>query len=98
MLVVGGLHVLDGKLTVGGLLVVVAYLAAVYNPVSEIARTTGSLQQAVVSAKRVREIFALTPEPLDDAADLVDAGTIRGHVRFDKVSFSYDGVHRVLTR
>ena len=96
VLVVGGLHVLDGSLTVGGLLVVVAYLAAVYNPVSEIARTTGSLQQAVVSAKRVREIFALTPEPLDDAADLVDAGTIRGHVRFDKVSFSYDGVHRVL--
>jgi ATP-binding cassette subfamily B protein len=32
VLVVGGLHVLDGTLTVGGLLVVVAYLAAVYNP------------------------------------------------------------------
>ena len=61
VLVVGGMHVLDGTLTVGALLVVVAYLAAVYNPVSEIARTTGSLQQAVVSAKRVREIFALTP-------------------------------------
>ena len=96
VLVVGGMHVLDGTLTVGALLVVVAYLAAVYNPVSEIARTTGSLHQAVVSAKRVREIFALTPEPLDDTAGLVDASTIRGHVQFDQVSFSYDGVHRVL--
>ncbi len=96
VLVVGGMHVLDGRLTVGALLVVVAYLAAVYNPVSEIARTTGSLHQAVVSAKRVREIFALTPEPLDDTAGLVDASTIRGHVQFDQVSFSYDGVHRVL--
>ena len=96
VLVVGGMHVLDGTLTVGALLVVVAYLAAVYNPVSEIARTTGSLQQAVVSAKRVREIFALTPEPLDDTAGLVDASTIRGHVQFDQVSFSYDGVQRVL--
>ena len=96
VLVVGGMHVLDGTLTVGGLLVVVAYLAAVYNPVSEIARTTGSLQQAVVSARRVREMFALTPEPLDDTANLVDASAIRGHIRFEQVGFSYDGLHRVL--
>ena len=47
------------------LLVVIAYLAAVYNPLSSIAHTTGSLQQAVVSARRVREILALTPEPFD---------------------------------
>ena len=58
VLVVGGLHVLDGRLTVGALLVVIAYLAAVYNPISAIAHTTGSLQQAIVSARRVREIFA----------------------------------------
>ena len=54
ILTVGGMHVLDGRLTVGGLLVVLAYLAAVYNPLSSIAHTTGSLQQAVVSARRVR--------------------------------------------
>ena len=65
MLVVGGLHVLDGTLTVGGLLVVIAYLGAVYSPLSSIAHTTGSLQQARVSARRVREMFALTPETLD---------------------------------
>ena len=41
VLVVGGLHVLDGRLTVGALLVVIAYLAAVYNPISAIAHTTG---------------------------------------------------------
>jgi ATP-binding cassette subfamily B protein len=38
---VGGLHVLQGTLTVGSLLVVIAYLAAVYNPLSSIAHTTG---------------------------------------------------------
>ena len=61
ILVVGGLHVLDGTLTLGSLLVVIAYLAAVYDPVSAIAHSSGSLQQAVASARRVREIFALTP-------------------------------------
>ena len=95
VLVVGGLHVLAGSLTLGSLLVVLAYLAAVYTPISEIARTTGSLQQAVVSARRVREIFALTPEA-SDAPGAIDAARISGHIRFDDVDFSYDGTRPVL--
>lgn len=89
VLVVGGLHVLQGTLTVGGLLVVVAYLGAVYNPLSSIAHTTGALQQALVSARRVREVFALAPEQLD-AEGAVDATAIRGDVAFEDVSFAYD--------
>ena len=86
---VGGLHVLQGTLTVGSLLVVIAYLAAVYNPLSSIAHTTGSLQQAVVSARRVRETMALTPEPFD-VAGARDASAITGDIRFEKVGFAYD--------
>jgi ABC-type multidrug transport system fused ATPase/permease subunit len=95
VLIVGGLHVLDGRLTVGTLLVVVAYLAAVYNPISAIAHTTGSLQQAIVSARRVADIFALAPEVLD-APDALDASAVTGHVRFESVSFSYGDDRRVL--
>jgi ABC-type multidrug transport system fused ATPase/permease subunit len=95
VLIVGGLHVLNGGLTLGALLVVIAYLAAVYNPISAIAHTTGSLQQAVVSARRVREILALVPERLD-APDALDASRVRGGVRFEAVSFSYDSSRRVL--
>ncbi|MBI4262884.1 MAG: ABC transporter ATP-binding protein [Acidobacteria bacterium] len=95
VLVVGGLHVMNGTLTVGSLLVVIAYLAAVYNPLSSIAETIGSLQQALVSARRVREIFALAPERLDDAAAL-DASAVSGHVRFDRVGFAYEEGRPVL--
>ncbi len=95
VLVVGGLHVMDGRLTVGGLLVVIAYLAAVYNPLSSIASTIGSLQQAIVSARRVREILALAPEQLD-APGALDATGIAGHIRFERVSFAYDDQQPVL--
>jgi len=95
VLVVGGLHVLDGRLTVGALLVVIAYLAAVYNPISAIAHTTGSLQQAIVSARRVREILAMAPERLEDP-DALDASNVKGCVRFEAVSFSYDAGREVL--
>ena len=89
------MHVLDGTLTIGSLLVVIAYLAAVYDPISEIARTTGSLRQALVSARRVRDIFALTPETVD-APDAVDASRVVGHLRYEDVSFSYDGERTVV--
>ena len=95
VLVVGGMHVLDGTLTIGALLVVIAYLAAVYNPLSSIAETIGSLQQAIVSARRVREILALTPEAAE-APNGLDASTVEGHVRFEHVRFAYDDAHAVL--
>ena len=95
ILVVGGLHVLDGTLSVGELLVVLAYLAAVYDPVSTISHTVGSLQQAVVGAGRVRDILAMAPEA-PDAPGVQDAAGLTGHVRFEDVRFSYDGIRRVL--
>ena len=97
VLIVGGLHVLNGTLTLGSLLVVIAYLAAVYDPISAIAHSTGSLQGAVASARRVREIFALTPEVLD-APDGSDASGVAGHIRFDAVSFAYSDQRNVLDR
>lgn len=85
---VGSLHVLRGELTVGQLLVVIAYLGAVYGPLSTIAHTTGMLQQAVASSRRVRAVFALTPEILD-AEDAIDASNVTGDIRFESVRFSY---------
>ena len=55
---VGGLHVLRGQLTVGSLLVVIAYLGSVYGPLSAIAHTAGSLQEALASTRRVRKTLA----------------------------------------
>ncbi len=95
ILVVGGLRVVDGALTIGQLLVVIAYLARVYDPVAEIAHTVGNLQQAVVGAGRVRDILALEPE-VADAPGAIDTGRLDGHVRFQAVHFSYDGVRTVL--
>ncbi len=88
VLIVGGLHVIRGELTVGRLMVVISYLGAVYGPLAAIAHTTGQLQGAVAGARRVRAMFAMTPETLDPP-EPVGAGAIRGDVRFEDVAFSY---------
>jgi ABC-type multidrug transport system fused ATPase/permease subunit len=87
---VGGVHVLRGELTLGSLLVVIAYLESVYGPLSAIAHTAGSLQEAFASARRVRRTLDLTPEVVDGAPGGLDPSGIRGHVVFDRVSFGYD--------
>jgi ATP-binding cassette, subfamily B, bacterial len=88
IVIVGGLHVMRGELALGKLTVVITYLAAVYGPLSSIAHTTGQLQGAIAGAKRVRAMFALTPETVD-APDAIEATDVKGDIRFDHVSFTY---------
>ncbi len=95
VVIVGGVLVMRGKLTVGRLYVVINYLGAVYGPLSAIAHTTGHLQGAMAGAKRVRAMFALVPETVD-APDAVDADDITGNIAFEEVGFSYPDGTRVL--
>jgi ATP-binding cassette subfamily B protein/subfamily B ATP-binding cassette protein MsbA len=95
VLVVGGVHVLRGRMTLGELTIVISYLGAVYGPLSSIAHTTGQLQGALAGAKRVRAMFALTPETLD-APGAIDAAAIKGDIRFEEVGFDYPDGTKVL--
>jgi ATP-binding cassette, subfamily B, bacterial len=95
VVIVGGIFVMRGTLTVGRLYVVINYLGAVYGPLSAIAHTTGALQGAMAGAKRVRAMFALVPETVD-APDAIDAAAVKGDVTFDNVGFSYPDGTRVL--
>ena len=88
VLIVGGRHVMRGQMTIGDLTVVIAYLGAVYGPLSAIAHTTGQLQGALAGAKRVRAMFAMVPETVD-VPGAADASRIVGDVRFEGVGFSY---------
>jgi ABC-type multidrug transport system fused ATPase/permease subunit len=95
VLIVGGMHVMRGQMTVGSLIVVINYLGAVYGPLSSIAFTTGQLQAAIAGARRVRAMLALEPETID-APDAIDATSIKGEIVFDHVSFTYPDGTQVL--
>jgi ATP-binding cassette subfamily B protein/subfamily B ATP-binding cassette protein MsbA len=95
VLVIGGTAVVRGNITLGTLLVVIAYLAYVYGPLSAVAQTTGNLQRALASARRVREIMTLMPESAEpDGA--IEKQSLAGEVRFESVSFQYETGRTVL--
>jgi ABC-type multidrug transport system fused ATPase/permease subunit len=74
--------VLEGRITLGTLLVFTADLGFVYGPLCGIANTTGALQQAVASARRVCVTFRLATEP-PDAPGAVEADQMRGEIVFE---------------
>jgi ABC-type multidrug transport system fused ATPase/permease subunit len=89
VILVGGLLVLNGRLSVGTLLVALAYLGFVYGPLSGIANTTGTIQEALVGLQRVRDSFRITPEISDRAGGIVPV-RLSGRVEFRHVFFAYD--------
>lgn len=91
---VGSLYVVQGRITVGTLLVIMAYLGFVYGPMSAIATTTGALQHALASLRRVRELLELPQETSPPVR--ARAHHLIGEVAFDDVSFSYPNGREVL--
>ena len=87
---VGSLRVLQGHITLGHLLVTVAYLSAVYDPLHMISYTVGAMQQALTSARRVLHIFDMDVENAEDDKRVPALPSITGRIQFDNVVFGYD--------
>ena len=87
----GGLHAIAGLISVGTIIAFVAYLSNLYRPVAQLADVYVSLQGALAVFQRIYEYLDRTPE-VEDAPDAVELAQVRGHIRFDHVSFEYPRV------
>jgi ABC-type multidrug transport system fused ATPase/permease subunit len=82
--------ILNGQMTSGELLVVLAYVASIYAPLSSLSTTIGSLQDRFTSLEVAFDLLDTEPE-IRDRPGAVNVGRTTGHVAFEDVSFSYDG-------
>lgn len=79
---------LAGHLSVGEVLVFLAYAATLYTPVSQLAGVVGELQTAAAGAQRVFEVLD-APQPHERPGATAPAAPARGELRLDGVSFGY---------
>jgi len=84
----GAYQVMKGFLTAGDLLVVLAYVAAVYQPLNTISATVGSLQDSFVALRFAYNLLDTEPE-IKDEADAQPLHHCEGRVAFESVSFNY---------
>ena len=86
----GAYHALQGRLSVGQLLVVMTYVAAVYKPLEAISTTIGGLQDQIVSLQMTFDFLDTEPE-IQDVKGAHAFVRPWGHVTFKNVHFHYAG-------
>jgi ABC-type multidrug transport system fused ATPase/permease subunit len=86
----GAYLVLQQQLTMGQLLVVVAYIGSVYKPLEAISGTIGALQDQFVNLQMAFELLEREPD-ITDSPGAIPLEETRGHLRFEGVSFRYEG-------
>jgi len=85
----GGLEILNGDLTAGGLTMFLLFLNQLTFPIRASAQIINSFARAISSGRRLFEVLD-SESPVLEREDAKDMGRAEGHVVFDDVSFSYD--------
>jgi ATP-binding cassette subfamily B protein len=94
-LFIGVSQVMQGRISVGELLVIMAYMAQLYEPLRTMSTKIPELQASLASAERAFYLLEESPENADSGAPL-SAQRIRGEVEFRHVSFQYTAGRKVL--
>jgi subfamily B ATP-binding cassette protein MsbA len=85
---IGGMTVINGKMTVGEFFSFLAALMLIYEPVKHLTSVNNIIQQGIAAAERVFEILDMSPE-ITDAPGATDLPRSSGRIRFENVSFRY---------
>ena len=84
----GGREVINSTLTSGSLIAFLIYVVNLSNPIKRLSRVYANIQKAMAAAQRVFAVLDTEPE-IQNAPNAKTLPTVKGHVVFDKVSFSY---------
>ena len=91
----GGYEVVNGIMTAGSLVAFLTYAVNLANPVKRLSRIYGRMQKAMAAVDRIFDVIDLD-ESITDKPNAQILPKLNGHVHFDKVTFSYDGIHNAI--
>jgi ATP-binding cassette, subfamily B, bacterial len=92
LLFYGGWRVLDGKITVGDLMMFLVYLLMLLEPLATLAQSATQFQNSLSGLDRVLDLLQ-EPREMPSTPDSIkaDRQSIAGDVAFENVSFTYPG-------
>ena len=85
----GAREIVDGRLSEGELAMFLLYMALLHQPVTTAGWMVNQFAVTHAAGKRIFEVLD-AESPVLEASNARPVAAVRGHVRFDRVSFSYD--------
>ncbi|EDY19743.1 ABC transporter-related protein [Chthoniobacter flavus Ellin428] len=95
MCYVGALHVLSGKLTIGGIWYLSSLLLMLYQPLEALTHIAWAFQAAAAGTQRCFEILDKEND-VADAPDAVPITSALGEIVFENVAFGYSSAREIL--
>jgi ATP-binding cassette, subfamily B, bacterial len=92
---VGAYQAVNGQISAGELLVVLSYIAAVYQPLEALTTTLTSYQQWFINLEMATALMDTEPD-LKEKEDAREMERARGEIEFDDVGFGYKTRENVL--
>jgi ABC-type multidrug transport system fused ATPase/permease subunit len=90
----GGWLATGESLGIGVLVAFIGYLSMFFDPVQQLSQLYNTFQASMAAVKKIFTVLDTEPD-LMDAPDAVALPDVRGEIRFDAVTFSYDKRHDV---
>ncbi|WP_438349271.1 ABC transporter ATP-binding protein [Paenibacillus sp. FA6] len=91
LMLVGGLFVMNGRITFGEFAAFSALIWAISNPMRNIGIIINDIQRFFASLTKIIEVYYAHPSIVNEH-NPVDKRRYNGHIEFDHISFKYDGV------
>lgn len=91
LLLYGGWQVLQGELTLGDLVMFLAYLLMLLGPLATLAQSAAQFQNSLSGFDRVLDLLDEPREMESTSVKTIGKSEITGRITFDQVSFKYPG-------
>jgi len=92
----GAWHVIQGKISIGELIILLTYITSVYQPLEQLSGTVGMIHEQLVQFDSSLRLLDTEPEVVEKPHP-VELERARGRVTAERVSFSYPGRRHTLT-
>lgn len=90
-------QVMNGNLSIGDILVFLAYLGMLYQPMNTFSQSASIIHSANAQLRRVFEIIDAVPD-IKDKPDAITLPAVRGNIEWRDLSFHYDPQSPVLNQ
>ena len=96
VVVIGGVHALNGQMTIGEITAFMQYMSRFTQPISSIANAMTSVQTAIAACERIFGFLDAEEETFVEISKTLPK-EIKGSVEFSKVNFSYSKNKPIIT-